>query len=128
MTTNSIARALRPAPVCKGEALEKDLDRLRHCEHGRLQSQQTPVRYMIDRRSQAAVVVILERDEAERLQHSARRLLQGAENFSHAVHRTRLRLKCEFDERSGSKRMLQLQQPAGYGNGLKFSFSAPAVF
>ncbi len=83
---------------------------------------------MIERRAQAAVVVVLERNEAERLQHAIRRLPRGAEDLRHAVHRAGLRLKGNFDEVALRQRMRQLQQATGRGNGLEFSFGAPAVF
>ena len=83
---------------------------------------------MVQRRPQTAVVIVLERDEAERLQHAIRRLPHGTEDFSHAVHRARLRLKCDFDEVAGSQRLRQLQQSASHRNSLEFSFSVPAIF
>lgn len=83
---------------------------------------------MIDGRPQTAMVVILERDEAERLQHASICLSHGSEDFSHAMHRTRLRLKCQFDERTGSQSVRQLQQSASHGNGLEFGFCASAIF
>ncbi len=83
---------------------------------------------MIDRSAQAPMVIVLKRDETEGLQHASCGLSQGIENLRHAMHGPGLRLKCEFDKRSASQRMLQLQQSASYGNGLKFSFCTPAVF
>jgi hypothetical protein len=125
--------ASKAAPFQSLELLPRDsgtstLDRLRHYKDGRLQAQQTAVGHVIDRCAQAEMVVILKRDETEWLEHASSRLPHGAEDFSHAVHRSRLRLKCEFDEGTGSKRMLQLQQSTGHGNGLEFGFCAPAVF
>ncbi len=67
-------------------------------ERARLQTHLTPVHHVIERGAEAAVVLILERHEAERLKHSIRRLLCGAEDFGHAVHRAGLRLKSNFDE------------------------------
>ena len=83
---------------------------------------------MIDRGTQTPMIVILERDETKRLQHASICLSHGSEDFSHAVHRARLRLKREFDERTGSQSMRQLQQSASHGNGLEFGFCAPAIF
>ena len=74
------------------------------------------------------MVVILERDEAERLQHAIRLLLRRAEDFGHAVHRPGLRLKSNFDEVALRQTVRQLQQPASHGNSLEFRFRAPAVF
>jgi len=74
------------------------------------------------------MVVILESDEAERLQYSGRRLPHGRKDLRHAAHGAGLRLKRQFHEGTVSKRMLQLQKASGYGNGLKFSFGAAAIF
>ena len=74
------------------------------------------------------MVVVLERDEAKRLQYAVGHLPHRRENFGHAVHRTGLRLKGYFDEVTPTERMGQLKQAASYGNGLEFSFCAPAVF
>ena len=73
---------------------------------------------MIKRCAQAAVVVILEGDEAERLQDAGNRPPHGTQYLSHAVDGPGLRLKCEFHERAVSQRMLQLQQSTGHGNVL----------
>ena len=83
---------------------------------------------MIDRGAQTAMVVILEGNEAERLQHTGSRLPHRGQELSHAVNRPCLRLKREFDKGAGSKRMLQLQQAAGHGNTLEFGFCTPAIF
>ncbi len=83
---------------------------------------------MIKRGPQPAMVVILERDEAERLQHAVRLLLRGTENFGHPVHRPGLRLKSNFDEVALRQTVRQLQKAASHGNGLEFSFRASAVF
>ena len=83
---------------------------------------------MIERRPQAAMVVIFERNEAERLQHTVTHFPRRAEDFSHAVHGPGLRLKSNFDEVALAQRMSHPQQAAGHRDGLEFSFSAPAVF
>ena len=74
------------------------------------------------------MVIILKRDEAERLQYAVGHLPHGAENFGHAMDRARLRLKSNFDEVALSQGLGQLQQAAGNGNGLEFGFCASAVF
>ena len=74
------------------------------------------------------MIVILKRDESKGLEDSGIRLSHGSEDFSHAVHGARLRLKCEFDERTGSQSMRQLQESTGHGNRLEFGFCAPAIF
>ena len=86
------------------------------------------VRHVIERSPQAAVVVILQRDEAEGLEHARCSLAHGTQNLCHAVNRTRLGLKRNFYEVAFSQRTRQLQESAGYRYGLEFSFSVPAVF
>ncbi len=83
---------------------------------------------MIHGRPQAPVVVILERYEAKWLKYAFFRFARSAENLSHAVHRTGLRLECEFDKTAISKRMLHLQQAARNRYRLQFCFRAPAIF
>ena len=73
------------------------------------------------------MVIIFEGHEAERLQHALGHLTHRGENFRHAVHQARLRLKSYFDEVALSQRLGHLQQAAGHGNGLEFGFCAPAV-
>ena len=74
------------------------------------------------------MVVVLKGDEPESLQHAVRHSLRGAENFRHPVNRPRLRLKGNFDKVALRQRLRHLQQAAGHGNGLEFSFGAPAIF
>ena len=83
---------------------------------------------MIERRAKPAMVVILERHKAERLQHTVDGLPHRAEDLGHAVHRPGLRLKRNFDEVALCNRLRQVQQAAGYGYGLELSFGAPAIF
>jgi len=74
------------------------LDRLWHYEDGGLQAEQTAVGHMVHRGSQAAMVVILERNKTEGLEHAIRPLTHGLKDFGHAVHWARLRLKRKFDK------------------------------
>jgi hypothetical protein len=83
---------------------------------------------MIDRSAQAAMVIVLERDETKGLQHTGGRSPHRAENLRHAVDWPRLRLKGEFHERAGSQRLLQLQQSTSHGNALEFCSCTPAIF
>ncbi len=83
---------------------------------------------MIDRSPQTPMIVILKRDETKWLEYASICLSHGSEDFRHAMHRTRLRLKRQFDERTGSQSMRQLQQSTSHGNGLEFGFCAPAIF
>src|SRR6202022_1533321 len=67
-------------------------------ERARLQAKLTPVHHVIKRGAQPAAVLILERQEGERLKPALRRLVRRAEDFGHAMLRAGLRLKCHFDE------------------------------
>ena len=83
---------------------------------------------MIERGPQAAMVVILQRHEAEGLQDSLSRFPRGAENFRHAVHGALLGLKRNFDEVTFRQRTRQLQKSARDRDRLKFCFCVLAVF
>ena len=83
---------------------------------------------MIERTAQAAMIVVFERDEPERLQNSIRHLARRAQNFSHAMHRAGLGLKRDLNKVALPQRLRQPQQASGGGDGLKFSFGAAAVF
>ena len=74
------------------------------------------------------MVVVLKRDEAERLQYAIGHFPHWGENFGHTVHWPGLRLKGNFDEVTLSQGLGQLQQAARDRNRLEFSFCAPAVF
>jgi hypothetical protein len=83
---------------------------------------------VIERCPQAAMVVILDSNKTEGLQNTFVRLHHGAEDFSHAVYGTCLRLKRDFDEVALSQRVGQTEQSTGHGNGLEFRFGAAAIF
>lgn len=117
-------RALRRPELCRGGPL----DRSGYIEEGRFQAENVLVGHMVKRRAQPAVIVILKRDEAERLQHSSARLASRTQKFGHAVHRSRLGLKGNFDKIALPQRGGQLQKAASRRNGLEFSFGAPAIF
>jgi len=102
--------------------------RLVRRETAGLQAQQFPVHDVIERGTQAAMVVILKRDEAERLQYTVVHLLRGAEDFRHSMYRPGLRLEGNFNEVALRQAGCELQQAASNGNGLEFSFGAAAVF
>jgi hypothetical protein len=97
-------------------------------ERARFHAQQISLHHVIERRAQAAMIVILERHEAERLQHAVRRLARRAQDFGHAVYRPGLGLKRDFYEVALAQRLRYAQQASGHGDGLEFSFSAAAVF
>ena len=74
------------------------------------------------------MVVVFDRHEAEGLQHAVGQLPHGTEDFGHAVHRTGLCLKSDFDEVARAKRLLQAQQASRSRDGLEFGFRAAAIF
>jgi len=84
--------------------------------------------YVIERGAEAAVVVVFERDEAEGLQDSVGRFLRWAQNFGHAVYRSGLGLKCDFDEDSLTQRLREAKQASGGRDGLESGFGAASVF
>jgi hypothetical protein len=73
---------------------------------------------VIERRTQAAMIVVLKRHESKGLQYAIRLLPHRTKNFGHAVDWPRLRLKGNFHEVALPQGMGQLQQPSGRGNGL----------
>jgi hypothetical protein len=83
---------------------------------------------MVERGTEAAMVVVFDGHEAEGLQHAVSEFAHRAEDFGHTVHWPSLRLEGDFDEVSLAKRMLQAEQASGGGNGLKFGFRATSVF
>jgi hypothetical protein len=74
------------------------------------------------------VIVILDGNEAKRLQYSVSQAPQGIKSLRHAVHRATLRLECYLDEISLHQRLRQPQESAGHGNGLEVCLRASAVF
>lgn len=74
------------------------------------------------------MVIIFERDEAERLQHPIGVARNRIENFCHAVHGARFGLKSDLDEIALRELMRQAQQSAGGRNGLELGSGAPAIF
>jgi hypothetical protein len=94
----------------------------------RLQAKRIALHDVIERGSQAAMVVVLNSHEAEGLQHAVIQLPRRAQDFGHGVHRSGLRLKGNLYEIALSQRMGDPQQASGYGDGLQFSFGASAVF
>lgn len=74
------------------------------------------------------MVVVLECDEAERLQYAVGQFPHRGKNLGHAVHWAGLSLKGNFDEVALPQGVSHLQQAPRHRNGLEFSFSAPAVF
>lgn len=93
-----------------------------------MDADRTALHDVIERGTQTAMVVVLDRYEAEWLQHAVVQLPGGTEDFSHAVHRAGLRLERDFDKVACAQRLLQAQQASGYGDRLEFSFGAAAIF
>jgi len=56
------------------------------------------IHHVIERGAQAAMVVILQRNEAKRLQYAIGHRPHWGKNFRHTVHGAGLRLKGNFDE------------------------------
>ena len=83
---------------------------------------------MIERGTQATVVIVLKRHKPKRLQHPIGHAPHWAESFGHAVYWTGQCLKSDFDEIALAERLGQPEQAAGHGNGLEFRLGAPAVF
>ena len=86
------------------------------------------VRHVVERRAQAAVIVIFQRNESEWLQDASAGFFRWAQQFGHSVYGAGLRLERDFDKIALSERGRQLQQAASRRNGLQFSFCAPAIF
>jgi len=97
-------------------------------ERGRLHPQRTPGRDVLERCAQAAMVVVFDGHEAERLQNAARQAAHGTEHFGHAMNRAGLGLERNFDELALPERFRQLQKAASHRNALEFGFGAPPVF
>ena len=74
------------------------------------------------------MIVIAQRDEAERLHNSLARSPHGSQHLGHTMNRARLRLKSDLDKIALSQSPAQPQQAAGNGNSLKFGFSALPIF
>ena len=91
-------------------------------------SLEASVRGRIDHHAQGAMVVVAQRDEAERLQGPVRGRPHRREHFRHATHRSGLRLKGDFDKISLAERFRQAQQASRDGDSLEFSFGALAIF
>jgi len=86
------------------------------------------VRNVIERCSQTAVVIILQRHEAEGLQHACCAGAGGTEDFGHALHGAGFCLEGDLDEIAVPQAMSHLEQAAGDRNASEFSSSAPAIF
>lgn len=91
-------------------------------------SELTPRGNVIERTAQPPVVIILNGDEPERLQHAFGNAPHRAQDFGHSMNRAGLCLEGDFNEVSLPERLSQTKQPAGSGDGLELSFRAAAVF
>jgi hypothetical protein len=82
--------------------------------------QKASIQSRVKRHAELPVIVVAESDKAERLQTGALILARWIQHFSHAVDGAGARVESDFDEIAGGKFMLQLQQSAVDGDGLKF--------
>ena len=90
--------------------------------------QKTPVQSGIERHPQFAVIIVAKSNKAERLQARALKLARGIQHFGHAMDGAGSGVERDLDEIAGGKLMLQLQQSAGDGKGLKFCARPLAAF
>jgi hypothetical protein len=74
-------------------------------ESAGLHAQLIPIYDVVERSPKAAMIVVLKRNETERLQHTISHFPHGSQNFGHAMHRPGLRLKSNFDEVALSQRV-----------------------
>jgi hypothetical protein len=74
-------------------------------ESAGLHAQLIPIYDVVERSPKAAMIVVLKRNETERLQHTISDFPHGSQNFGHAMHRPGLRLKSNFDEVALSQRV-----------------------
>jgi hypothetical protein len=82
----------------------------------------------IKRHPQFAVVIVRQRNKAERLQARTLKLARRLQHLCHAVNRARPCMESYFDEISGGKLSRQLQQTAVDGDGLEFCARPMAAF
>ena len=73
------------------------------------------------------MIVVTHGDEAEGLKNALGRA-GGIQHFGHAMHGAALGLKGDLDKVALLQGLCDPQEPAGYGDGLKFTFGALAVF
>lgn len=97
-------------------------------KRARSHSQSAAHGHVIERVAQTPVIVIFKRYESERLEHTVGHTSHWAEDFGHAVHRSRLGLERDFHEVALGERLSETQQPASDGNTLQFGLGAAPVF
>lgn len=73
------------------------------------------------------MVIVVEGDEAEWLEHQVRPATHRFEHFGHALHVARLGFECDLDEVAFGERLAYLQEAAGGGDGLQLGLGALAV-
>ena len=74
------------------------------------------------------MIVILDRNKAERLQNAVIEAPHRAQDFGHPVNRAGLRLKSDFHKVTFPQALGQAQQSTGCGDALQFGFCAAAIF
>lgn len=82
----------------------------------------------IECHAQFPVVVVIQGNKAERLQTCALKFARRRQHLGHAVDVAGAGVESDFDEISGGKFLLQLQQTAIGGNGLQFGARPAAAF
>ncbi len=73
------------------------------------------------------MIVVAERNEAERLQGAVRGQPHGREHFRHASYWSGLRLKSDFDKISLAERFRQPQETSRDRDSLEFGFGALTI-
>jgi len=76
---------------------------------------------------QYTMMIVVERDETERLEHHVGPAAYWFQHFGHALHIARLGLECDLDEVTFRQRLRHLQKTAGGGDCLQLGLGALAV-
>jgi len=73
------------------------------------------------------MIVVAQRNEAERLQSPIGRFARGGQHLRHANDSSDLGLKADLDEVSMPERLGQFEQSAGHGDGIEFASRTLAI-
>src|SRR5579864_1072720 len=90
-------------------------------------SEVTLIGHRLQRHAQVAMVVISQRNEAERLQSPVGRLARGREHLRHANDGADLGLKADLDEVPLAEWLSQFKESAGCRDGEEFASRALAI-
>ena len=80
---------------------------------GRTKTSEALIGFRLYGHVQSAVIFVAQGDKAEGLQNASLGRPHWIQHFGHAVHISRLRLKCHFDEIAFAQRLIQMQHAAG---------------